>query len=82
VSGVWQRFEAPPAPCFDCGTNVRCQSYETYCRIDRGAALVEECVPVPTECDTNVTCMCLGPLNAPASCSGDEGEITVERSGG
>jgi len=33
--GTWQRVEAFPAPCFDCGDSLRCVQDDQFCRVTR-----------------------------------------------
>jgi hypothetical protein len=78
-AGVWKRYEAAPAPCFDCGASERCMTGVEYCSIDRGAAVVEECVVVPELCRADLSCECLEDLEPERTCTETgEGELTLE----
>jgi hypothetical protein len=57
--GVWQRFEAAPAPCFECGMELTCQQSQALCRIENGVVYDEACVPVPEACTGDLSCGCL-----------------------
>lgn len=85
-SGIWTRYEAFPAPCFDCGAELRCISGSQYCRIEHsdiaGEPDVFACPPMPEPCTTDTTCECLSMAIPDGQCTGELAELTVEISGG
>ncbi len=72
---VWQRVEAFPAPCFDCGETMTCNALETYCHVDGGMRY--SCEPYPTECVSDRTCSCLE-SQMEGVCTSNGEELVVE----
>ena len=85
--GTWSSLEVFPAPCFDCGSGVRCQVHQEYCSVQHSdvAGLPDEyqCHAVPNGCAEEVTCSCLSTTIAFDECTAaDDGELLVEYYGG
>jgi hypothetical protein len=85
--GTWERMEAFPAPCFDCGPQNRCMAYATYCDIVysdvAGVENAYECRNLPQACMADPSCACFGPVVPYDDCmDGLPGEVTVEHFGG
>lgn len=78
-NGTWQRMEVFPAPCFECGDALTCVATDSYCRISNGASY--SCEPLPAACARDRSCECLQAQEPGISCSGANGELTVERAG-
>lgn len=79
--GTWQRMEAFPAPCFDCG-DLRCRQDTEYCQHTTGGAPpgldVYECVDAPDACGTMPSCACIDePGGSTCDDSGDGVVIDV-----
>jgi hypothetical protein len=85
-AGVWTRLEVFPAPCFDCGDELRCIAQDQYCSLQRSdvAGQPDEysCQPMPEPCRTDPTCECLEAELPDRQCTGQPGEFTVETDGG
>jgi hypothetical protein len=75
MGGHWQRQEAAPAPCFDCGSSLQCQVSAQYCHVTVGGPVGSdayyECRAFPTSCGTR-SCQCFsGSSTCVQSSSGD-----------
>ena len=81
TNGRWQGQEAAPAPCFACGTSLRCQIGVQYCRVITGgvvdAGSQYACQQFPPSCTATPTCACLGGQTPPACTQPDGGGVVV-----
>jgi hypothetical protein len=82
TSGRWMRMESFPAPCFTCGTALRCQTNAEYCYTFVGGVPGSQpsyaCVAVPPACRPTPTCSCLQGQNIPGTCTqAGAGELLV-----
>lgn len=85
--GTWQRMEAFPLPCYECGPELRCVTGEQYCQRafdDTGMPDFFECRELPSACTSDVTCTCLeAELTFDRCVMGEgEGELEVQFFGG
>jgi hypothetical protein len=80
--GTWSRMEVFPAPCFECGGGVSCQTDVQYCMHtisgEMGGEDTYECTDPPGACSDDLTCDCLTTAGVTGDCSaGEPGEVTV-----
>lgn len=72
--GAWQRLEAFPAPCVECGEGLDCNALDTYCHVADGATY--SCESYPEACSADHSCTCLE-AELDGVCSGTAPELTV-----
>lgn len=72
--GTWQRLEAFPAPCVECGEGLECNALDTYCHVTDGATY--SCEAYPEACSADHSCACLE-TETGGVCSGTAPELTV-----
>ena len=75
---MWQRLEAFPAPCFDCGEGLRCQQEVEFCDVEHsdvgGIPDSYDCRELPA-CG-EATCECVATEVAYDACM-DEGDGVI-----
>lgn len=72
--GQWQRLEAFPAPCVECGDALDCNTLDSYCHVVDGATY--SCESYPAACSDDHTCACLE-AQVEGVCSDQDSKVTV-----